>query len=90
LTALGLFWHLVNFAAPAVGVGALTAALCKLFWRRSLARWPWFTLAWQASLAGLVVLAAGLVITGHDGKMGTYAALVVACTLVPWLRTVRA
>ena len=36
------------------------------------------------------MLAAGLVITGHDGKMGTYAALVVACTLVPWLRTVRA
>jgi hypothetical protein len=89
LTALGLFWHLANFVAPALGVGALTAALCKLFWRRSLARWPWFTLAWQSSLAGLVVLVLGLAISGHDGKMGTYAALVVACTLVPWLRTVR-
>jgi hypothetical protein len=89
LTALGLFWHLVNFAAPAIGVGALTAALCKLFWRRTLAASSWFTLAWQASLAGLVVLVLGLVVTGHDGKMGTYAVLIVACTLVPWLRTVR-
>ena len=86
---LNLFWHLANFVLPAVGVGALTAALCKLLWRRSLARTPWFTLAWQASAAGLAVLVAGLVITGHDGRMVTYAGLVVACALVPWIRASR-
>ena len=84
LDALNLFWHIANFVLPAVGVGALTAALCKLLWRRSLARHAWFTLAWQASAAGLAVLVAGLVITGHDGRMITYAGLVVACALVPW------
>jgi hypothetical protein len=89
MDALGLVWHLVNFILPAVGVGALCAALCKLAWRRSLARWTWFTLAWQSSVAGLVVLVAGLVITRHDGKLVTYAALVIACALVPWLKTVR-
>jgi hypothetical protein len=89
LDALGLFWHLANFIAPAAGVGMLSAALCKAFWRRSLARTPWFTLAWQAGAAGLVVLVAGLVITGHDGKLGTYAALVVVCALVPWFKTIR-
>jgi hypothetical protein len=89
MDALGLFWHLVNFVLPAVAVGALTAALCKLAWRRSLARSSWFTLAWQSSAAGLAVLVAGLVVTGHDGKLGTYAALVVACALVPWWKTVR-
>ena len=86
---LNLFWHLANFVLPAVGVGALTAALCKLLWRRSLARTPWFTLAWQASAAGLAVLVAGLVITGHDGRMITYAGLVIACAAVPWFKSTR-
>jgi hypothetical protein len=89
LDALNLFWHIADFVLPAVGVGALTAALCKLLWRRSLARHAWFTLAWQASAAGLAVLVAGLVITGHDGRMITYAGLVFACALVPWLKAAR-
>jgi hypothetical protein len=89
LDALGLFWHLANFVAPALGLGALSAALCKLFWRRSLAGASWLTLAWQSALAGAIVLVAGLAATGHDGRMGTYAALVVACALVPWWHTVR-
>ena len=87
MDALQLFWHLANFALPAVAVGALTAGLCKLFWRRGLARISWFTLAWQASAAGLAVLVAGLVITGHDGRMITYAGLVIACAIVPWLKS---
>jgi hypothetical protein len=49
LDALDLFWHIADFVLPAIGVGALTAALCKLLWRRALARTAWFTLAWQAS-----------------------------------------
>ena len=89
MDALDLFWHIANFVLPALGVGALSAALCKLFWRRELARVSWFTLAWQAGAAGLAVLVAGLVITGHDGRMITYAGLVVACAVVPWVKTVR-
>ena len=89
MDALNLLWHIANFVLPAVGVGALAAALCKLFWRRSLARTSWFTLAWQASAAGLAVLVAGLVITGHDGRMITYAGLVIACAIVPWLRAAK-
>jgi hypothetical protein len=89
MDALGLFWHLLNFVLPAVGVGALTALLCKLFWRKSLAGVAWWTLAWQAATAGLAVLVIGVAWSGHDGKMGTYAGLVVACALVPWVRTLR-
>ncbi|MEO5689804.1 MAG: hypothetical protein ABIR54_20800 [Burkholderiaceae bacterium] len=89
MDALDLFWHLANFVLPAVGVGALTSALCKLLWRRGLARTPWFTLAWQSSAAGLVVLAAGLMITGHDGRMITWAGLVIACAIVPWLKSAK-
>ena len=43
----------------------------------------------RADLGGLGVLVAGLVISGHDGRMATYVALVVACAMVPWLKTVR-
>jgi hypothetical protein len=89
LDALHLFWHIANFVLPAIGVGALSAALCKLVWRRALARVAWLTLAWQASAAGLAVLVAGLAITGHDGRMITYAGLVVACAVVPWLKASR-
>jgi hypothetical protein len=89
LDALDLFWHLADFVAPALGVGMLSAALCKAFWRRSLARTPWFALAWRSSAAGLVVLVAGLVVTQHDGKLVTYAALVIVCAVVPWLKTSR-
>jgi hypothetical protein len=35
------------------------------------------------------VLVAGLVITGHDGRMITYAGLVVACAAVPWFKSTR-
>ena len=89
MDALDLFWHLANFVLPALGVGALSAALCKLLWRGALARVTWFTLAWQASAAGLAVLVAGLVITGHDGRMITYAGVVVACAVVPWFKASR-
>ena len=89
MDALAFSWHLANFILPALGVGMLSAALCKALWRRSLARTSWFSLAWQSSAAGLAVLVAGLAITGHDGRMATWAALVVVCALVPWWKSSR-
>ena len=89
MDAPNLIWHLLNFIAPALGMGVLTAALAKLLWRRALGTTTWLQLAGRSSLAGLAVLVAGLVLTGHDGRMATYAALVVACALVPWWATLR-
>jgi len=77
-------WHLLNFWAPAVGVGALAAALSKLLWRHELAGVRWRRLALAGSLASAVVLLAGLVLTGRDGRMLTYAAMVAACALALW------
>ena len=77
-------WHLLNFWAPAVGVGALAAALSKLLWRHELAGVRWRRLALAGSLAAAVVLLAGLVLTGRDGRMLTYAAMVAACALALW------
>ncbi len=83
---LDALWHLLNFAVPAVGVGMLSAAGAKLLWRRELAGRRWRVLARDATLACMLVLAAGLVVFGHDGKMATYGAMVAACAVTLWWR----
>jgi hypothetical protein len=45
----------------------------------------WLRLALWAALAGMVVLLGGLVVFGRDGKMATYAALVVATAAALWM-----
>ncbi|WP_088282366.1 hypothetical protein [Ideonella sp. A 288] len=72
-------WHLLNFFAPAVGVGLLSAAGAKWLWRRELGAVPWRRLASAASGASAAVLVAGLVLSGRDGRMVVYAAMVLAC-----------
>jgi hypothetical protein len=81
---LDAFWHLLNLFGPALGVGAMAAALAKLAWRRDLAGRPWRALAGPAMLAGVGVTLAGLVLTGRDGSMATYGAMVLACAVALW------
>jgi hypothetical protein len=83
---LGALWHLLNFFAAAAFVSALACGLTKLLWWRELRSASWLRLwAWTAGGAAAVSLA-GLVVFGHDGKMATYAAMVVVCALVLWWR----
>jgi hypothetical protein len=70
--------------APALGVAVLAASMAKLIWRRDLTAVPWHGLVLWAAGAGAVVLIAGLVVFGRDGKMVTYAALVAASALALW------
>jgi hypothetical protein len=84
LNPVDAFWHLVNFFAPAVGVGFIAAGAAKLLWRRDLAGASWLRLGSWAGAAMAAVLALGLVIFEADGKMVTYAAMVVACALALW------
>jgi hypothetical protein len=83
------FWHLLNFALPAFGVGLLSTAGAKLLWRRELSGKPWRGLARDTSLAALAVLVAGLVGFGQDGRMATYGAMVTVCALMLWWRGFR-
>jgi len=73
--------HFVNFFMPALGVGLLGAFMSKLLWRRDLAGVRLARLFGWSAGAGAVVLVAGLVVFGHDGKMATYGAMVLACAL---------
>ena len=81
---LDALWHLLNLFAPAVGVALVSASLAKLIWRRDLGLVPWRRLVFWAAIAGMLALIAGLVVFGRDGKMATYAGLVVASALALW------
>jgi hypothetical protein len=81
---LDAFWHLLNFALPAVGVGLMAAAAAKLMWRRELGAVRWRRLAVYASAGGLVALVAGLVAFGRDGTMATYGLLVLLSAAGLW------
>ncbi len=84
MSPLDALWHLLNFVAPAFGVALLAASLAKLAWRRDLAAVPWRRLVLWAAAASVFALIGGLVLFGRDGKMATYAAVVVASTLALW------
>jgi hypothetical protein len=81
---IGAFWHFFNFFAPAVGLGAIAALLAKLLWWRELRAARWLRLALWAAGASAVVLIAGLLVFGRDGRMATYAGMVVASALALW------
>jgi hypothetical protein len=78
------FWHIANFFAPAIVVGLLAAAMTKVIWRRELAGIGWLRLAAWAGAAMALVSMAGLVIFERDGKMITYAAMLLACAVALW------
>jgi hypothetical protein len=81
---LDAVWHLLNLFGPAIGLGGIAAALAKLLWRRDLAGRPWHRLAGPAILACMAVTLAGLALTGHDGAMATYGAMVLASAATLW------
>jgi hypothetical protein len=82
---LDILNHLLNFIAPAAAL-ALALVLCGRFvgTKAAAVRSLWCQFA-VVFAVGLAVLAAGLVLWGRDGKMLTYAALVVATATCQWL-----
>ncbi|BEP95624.1 hypothetical protein GmRootA79_40080 [Acidovorax sp. A79] len=82
---LDVFNHLLNFVAPAAAVALLLALSGRFIGSRT----P-LPLSGGSRLAivftvGVATLAAGLVVWGRDGRMLTYAALVVACATCQWV-----
>ncbi|HSB22998.1 MAG TPA: hypothetical protein VLE94_07805 [Burkholderiaceae bacterium] len=78
-------WHWVNLLLLPGALAAIHASICKLVWRRELARLSWLRLALWCAVAALAVDVAGWVWTGHEGSMLTYGAMVVALALTTWL-----
>lgn len=70
-------WHVLNFSAPAAVTAALLAVWSLVSAKKSRnpsAIWSLFAIFF---LVGMAVLATGLILLGHDGRMLTYAALVL-------------
>lgn len=84
MDAADAFWHLTNYLAPPVVMGAFAAVLAKLLWRREIGRGSALRLWGWASAASAVASIGGLVVFGQDGRMATYAAMVLACALALW------
>jgi hypothetical protein len=82
---IDLLTHLMGFAAPAAFLALALPLSARLALRRSNAAAPLWVQVALVLLAGVTVLAAGLWWFGRDGKMATYAALVLATASMQWL-----
>ena len=81
MTPWGFVLHIAGFVFPALGVAIVLWAGLRL--RRAGRLSPAAQLAWLFA-AGCLVLLAGLAYFGRDGKMATYAALVLTQGSVAW------
>jgi hypothetical protein len=84
MSLLALLNHLLNFVAPALAVGFLCALAGRVFGRRKAGVPAWWVQGAINFGVGTLVLLAGLVFSGRDGAMITYAALVLACATSQW------
>jgi hypothetical protein len=84
MTFFSAVFHLMGLLAPALGMAVLL--WLGLVWRRGRRQsggQPGRQLGWLV-LLGVAVLLAGLAYFGRDGKMATYAALVLAQGTLAW------
>jgi hypothetical protein len=77
--------HLLGFLAPAFVLALATALGARALGIGTSAGRGWKAAFALNFVAGVAVLAAGLWWFGRDGKMATYAALVVAVGTAQWL-----
>jgi len=82
---LDTFNHLLNFAAPAAVLALLLVPMARLLMPKSAPTLSWWAQAAIVFAVGCGVLAAGLWWLGRDGKVLTYAALVLATGTCQWL-----
>jgi Ni,Fe-hydrogenase I cytochrome b subunit len=89
MTAYLLTDHLLNLVAPAAVVALILVLLASFFGQFSGAKNPVAQSIWARAaiifIVNLVVLVAGLVLFGNDGRMATYAVLVLAAATCQWL-----
>ena len=85
MPALTFANHLLNFLAPAIFLALLLGLVARVVWRKALPLLPWGEQMALNAVLGAVVLGVGLVLEGRDGRMATYAALVVAMATCQWV-----
>ena len=82
---LDLLNHMLNFVAPAFWVAVLVTLAARLLMEKRAAAVVWRTQAAINFAVAVLVLALGLWVFGHDGKMASYSAMLLACATSQWL-----
>ena len=84
MTSLDGFIHLLSFVAPAFAVALLVALVGGLLIPRQPQARSWCLQAAINFVVGLLALGAGLWYFGVDGKMASYAALILVVASCQW------
>lgn len=79
MAPLDLINHLMSFLAPALAVAAVLALVAHWFMTKRPSAPGLIAQVAINFIAGALALAAGLWFFGNDGKMASYAAMVVVC-----------
>lgn len=85
MAAFALLNHWVNLLAPAIGVAVLLVLMGRFLFKkrsRGLALWHQFSILF---VLNTFVIGLGLWFFGRDGKMATYASMVLASATGQWL-----
>lgn len=77
--------HAFNFILPALCVAVLVTASGRFFKQKKPLPLTFTTQVAINFIACLAVLLIGLILTGRDGKMLTYAAMALASGTVQWV-----
>lgn len=76
--------HALNFFLPALGLAVLVPSLARLVWWKALRSAGWLRQVKWTAVANVGVLVLGLLLTGRDGAMLTYAGLVLSSAFMVW------
>ena len=85
MAALTFLNHLLNFLAPAVFLSVLLALGARWMWRKSKSALNFWEQLLLNTVLGSVILGGGLAWQGRDGRLATYALLVLALATSQWL-----
>lgn len=82
---LDFLLHLISFLAPAAFLALVLALWARIRWGAGAQLLPWWQSAGLNFVLGILVLALGVVLGGHDGRIGTYVLLVLVMVTCQWL-----
>jgi hypothetical protein len=82
---IDVLFHLLSFAAPALALALMLPLAVRVLLPRRFVLLSWWAQVALNAAVGIAVLALGLWHFGVDGKMVTYAALVVGTAASQWV-----
>lgn len=85
MSLLDILLHLLNFSAPALLLALLLPLAARFLMKKQTPALAWWAQAAINFVVGIAVLLAGLWFWSRDGKMATYALLVLALASSQWL-----